>query len=98
MHSIASVDLRVSDIPSAEASLSDLIKFAHTFDAYTHWGGFERCAEIANAKDLSSLDHARTCLFFEARRWRHFGSNPDEQAQAYWRQVVAAIRTFASNK
>jgi hypothetical protein len=34
----------------------------------------------------------RTCLFFEQRRWRHFGDEPDEEAMEYIRSVVQKIR------
>ena len=93
MRTISSEDLRPTDVPADEAPLSALMDFAHTFDGYKECGSFERCAEIANAKDHTTLDNLRTCLFFEARRWRHFGEDPDEESEAYWRQVVALIRS-----
>ena len=98
MRSIPSDDLSSDDLPGDGASLSELIKFAHTFDGYKHWGSFEKCAEIANSRDHSSLDSLRTCLFFEARRWRHFGEEPDSEADAYWRLVVAQIRRAVQEK
>lgn len=92
MDQIASIDLRPADLPGEQASLQDLISFAHSFNGYAHWGSLERCAEIANAKDHSSLDSLRTCLFFEARRWRHYGRDPDPEAEQYWRLLVSKIR------
>jgi hypothetical protein len=89
---IPTAELRAADVPVRDASLDALIEFAHTFDGYKQWGSFERCAEIANARDHSSLDQLRTCLFFEARRWRHFGEEPDAAAESYWRDLVSAIR------
>lgn len=89
---IPTASLEMDEIPSAEANLDDLIKFAHTFDGYQRWGSFERCAEIGNAQDHTSIDKLRTCLFFEARRWRHFGDDPDDEALEYWRTLIAAIR------
>ena len=65
--------------------------FAHTFNGYDHWGSHEKCAEIANGKVHDSLDTLRTCLFFEARRWRHFGEDPDAESLIYWRHLVAEI-------
>jgi hypothetical protein len=78
--------------PSADAPIHQLIQFAHTFDGYKRWGSFEKCAEIANARDHSTIDKLRTCLFFEARRWRHAGESPDAEALEYWRSLVADIR------
>lgn len=92
MRTIHCKDLTLTDIPPVEADLDALIAFAHTFDGYRHWGSFEQCAEIANAQDHESLEKLRTCLFFEARRWRHFGEDPDTDAEQYWRKLVAAIR------
>lgn len=92
MRTIPSEDLMLTDIPAVDADLDALIAFAHTFDGNGHWGSFERCAEIANAQDHGSLEKLRTCLFFEVRRWRHFGDDPDPEAEQYWRKLVAAVR------
>jgi hypothetical protein len=82
----------MADIPSPNASLDELIVFAHTFDGYKAWGSFEKCAAIANARDHSTLDALRTCLFFEARRWRHMGDDPDPDAKAYWHDLLTKMR------
>lgn len=92
MREIASSDLRSTDVPGDDASLQERIAFAHTFDGYRRWGSLERCAEIANARDHGSLDSLRTCLFFEARRWRHYGTDPDAEAERYWQTLIAKIR------
>ncbi len=89
---IPTAQLKVSDVPAHDADIEDILRFAYTFDGYRHWGSFSRCAEIANARDHDSLDELRTCLFFEARRWRHFGDLPDEEETRYWRSLVAEIR------
>lgn len=83
---------QASDVPADDADLEDLFRFALSFDGYRRWGSFSRCAEIANARDHGSLDKLRTCLFFEARRWHHFGDSPDEEETRYWRSLVAEIR------
>ena len=89
---IPTVQLKVSDVPADAADLENLLRFALSFDGYRHWGSFSRCAEIANVRDHGSLDKLRTCLFFEARRWHHFGDTPDEEETRYWRWLVAEIR------
>ncbi len=68
------------------------MQFAYTFAGYEFFGSFERCADIANSRDHSSLDHIRGCLYFEARRWHHIGERPDDEALAYWRELVEMIR------
>lgn len=91
MRTIPNEALSAADVPGEGATLAELRAFAHTFDGYARWGSFQRCAEIANARDHGSLDTLRTCLFFEVRRWHHFGGDPDERAQAYWRELTAEI-------
>lgn len=98
MDEIANDQLQLADIPADDADLDALIRFAHSFNGYEAMGSFERCAEIANAQDHSSLDHLRACLFFEARRWRHFGALPGPEVQAYWRELVAKIRACVDQR
>ena len=93
MPMIPSNELKASSVPSQDSPLHELIDFAHTFDGYKIWGSFEKCAEIANGKDHSTLDALRTCLFFEARRWRHSGSDPDAEARTYWQHLLTEIRS-----
>lgn len=68
---------------------------------YDYWGSFDKCAEIGNKsleeykrsqKLPETLIDLRTSLFFEQRRWRHFGYEPDRSAMEYIQALVAAIR------
>ena len=102
---IANADLTPGDIPSPDADWHQVCRFALTFNGYDHWGSFGDCAEIgdrwaeayANRQALpDSLTDLRTCLFFEQRRWRHYGWDPDEQAMRYIRALVDAIRLQVS--
>jgi hypothetical protein len=86
----------LSQIPSADAAWHEIVRFAHTFDGYKYWGSHERCAEIANARRIDTLADLRTCLFFEQRRWNHFGESPDAEAMTYIRSLVAQIRAKVS--
>lgn len=89
---IPTEQLKVNDVPADDSGLENLFRFAYTFDGYQRWGSFSRCAEIANARDHGSLVILRTCLFFEVRRWHHFGELPDAEETRYWRSLVAQIR------
>ncbi|WP_027482058.1 hypothetical protein [Deinococcus pimensis] len=98
---IPNEQLRLTDVPAADASWYEIGTFALKFNGYEHRGSFNACADLANAAletfeefggvptDLTDL---RTCLFFEQRRWRHFGDEPDEEAMPYIRALVEAIR------
>lgn len=92
MDQIPNNELQLAQIPGDDASFAELCEFAHTFNGYQAFGSFEACAEIANRGDHSTLRHLRACLFFEARRWRHFGEDPDPETLAEWRQLISKIR------
>lgn len=79
-------------VPRSNADWSTIQEFALTFDGYQENGSFDACAEIANAHKHETLGDLRTCLFFEQRRWRHFGESPDGDALRYIRSLVKAIR------
>jgi len=84
--------LTLDRIPSEDASDDEILKFAFTFNGYEHYGSFGACAKIANARQQESLSDLRACLFFEHRRWRHFGRDPDDEAKQYFRSLVSQIR------
>lgn len=94
-------DLRVDRLPSSRDH-SAVLRFAHTFDGYSEMGGFEGSARPANAalewyascgQLPDSLTQLRNCLFFEHRRWRHYGEDPDPEAQSYIDALMEAIRS-----
>ncbi len=91
--------LRRSDLPGPDASEVELNEFALTFDGYEELG-HARCGRIANealakwertGRLPTTLDRLRGCLFFEQRRWRHFGVGFDEETTAYVRALIARI-------
>jgi len=84
---IRNSDLRVLDVPSYEG----WERFALSFDGYEAVGP-DRCAEIANRKSPRTLTEFRVCLFFEQRRWRHFGQEPDVEARRYIESLLEGIR------
>lgn len=92
MRRIATEKLEVARIPGDGAPLDELIRFAHSHIGYAEKGSFDACAAVANKPDHSTIEHLRSCLFFEARRWRHCGEDPDGEEMTYWRWLVAEIR------
>ena len=89
---ISNADLKLQDVPSPSAGWDDICPFALTFNGYKHWGSFEKCAEIANARRRNTLNELRTCLFFEQRRCNHLGEQPDEELMNYIRSLLEAMR------
>jgi hypothetical protein len=89
---IADEALNLDEVPRPDEPWPTIQRFAHTFHAYDRHGSFAACAAIAGARRRESLSDLRTCLFFEVRRWHHFGKDPDERAASYIRSLVADIR------
>jgi hypothetical protein len=99
---LANDELTLDLMPEADsASWHEISLFALTFDGYAYWDSFEECARVANAtgrryhdrRELSqSLTVLRTCLFFEQRRYHHFGQDPEGESMQYIRATVSAIR------
>lgn len=85
--------LTLDQVPFPEDDWETISEFALTFDGYSYWGSFEKCAAIGNARSQNSLIELRTCLFFEQRRHHHFGEAPDRETMAYIRELIAKIRT-----
>lgn len=89
---LSNEELTPVNIPSPQSRWRTIATFALSFDGYEYWGSFEKCAEIANGKRARSLTELRTCLFFEQRRWHHFGEAPDKESMKYIRGLVESIR------
>ncbi len=87
---IPNEQLQASMIPRPTAGWDAIQRFALTFDGYKRWG--DECGVIANARRQGTLTELRTCLFYEQRRWRHFGEKPDADAISYIRSLVEQIR------
>ena len=90
--------LTSADIPPPHAEWECISEFALTFGGYERHGSFEACANIANAKRNQTLTELRTCLFFEQRRWHHFGETPNSEAMLYIWDIVERIRAKVESR
>ena len=72
-----------------------------TYDGYRRHGGVDGLGAIANPAQAAwrsaralptTVDGLQAALFFEARRWHHYGFSPDEDAEAYIRALIAELR------
>ena len=86
--------LRLEDLPPPNADWPAIWRLADSFNGYKHWGSFQKCSEIANQQSDSTLTEVRTCLFFECRRWHHYGDQPDEEDSPHLRGLVEKIRAM----
>lgn len=101
---VARADVPTTRVPRRDADLGSVWRFALTYDGYRRQGGFEPLAELANASaeqyrrsgELpAQLPVARAALFFEQRRWRHFGADPGAEDLQYLQALVERIRDLS---
>jgi len=90
-------------VPPISASWQVIGTSALTFNGYKTLGGFKQCAELANRikREFSakvtplrslSLTELRSCLFFEKRRFNHYGEDPQGDDRAFINSLIEAIR------
>ena len=86
-------------------SFPELWQFALTYDGYGLHG--EDAGKIANdSLDLwktkgrlpDELDRARCALFFEQRRWHHFGEHPDDGTLRHLAALRGRIRELSRGR
>jgi len=101
MDRIPNSQLIDGDLPSRRAAWKNIIPFAQSFNGYAHCGSVKKCRDVArqgvalhktNQHLTQSLTDLRTCLFFEARRWKHLEKNPSKAGLVYVHALVEAIR------
>ena len=98
---ILDADLRPEAIPAPDAAWLEVASFALSFDGYAYrrdqlggWANqavkrFQRSGTLSRALALPDL---RALLFFEQRRFHHFGTSPDDGDRAYIDALLMAIR------
>jgi ADP-ribosyl-[dinitrogen reductase] hydrolase len=93
---ISDAELRAEQVPPPDAEWDEISRFALTTRGYERCGGPSECERIANSVrerlyDVPLAD-ARIALFFEQRRWRHFGDAPQGNDLAFVAALVEHIR------
>ena len=91
---IASTELRLSDVPEGSAHWPQIEQFALTFDwrrGYQHYELEDQ--DLSKLGSSSSLEELRSRLFFEQRRWNEFGRKPDALAMQQIRRMLEIIRS-----
>ena len=91
-------ELRETDLPNGYGEWSDYAKFAVTFaprdresctesasGAFSRW---RRTGEVPR-----TLEELRACLWYEQRRWRFLGREPDTEGMRYAGALIRAMRT-----
>jgi hypothetical protein len=94
--------LTESAVPPVTASWQTIVGFALTIDGYKAIGQKE-CGQLANrvksefsrnaaSVETLSLNELRSCLFFEQRRFNHFGREPQDADRIFINALLEAIR------
>lgn len=93
-------------VPDPAAPWPEIARFALGYAGYAESGGPVALGHRANTsrdrwlsertlpEDLATL---RACLFFEQRRFNHFGYPPEGEDDRYVRALVAAIRDLMAS-
>jgi hypothetical protein len=101
-HEVPNESLTASAVPAVTASWHTVVGFAQTIDGYKAIGQKE-CAQLANrvkgefSKDAASVEtlsltELRFCLFFEQRRFNHFGHEPQDADRTFINTLLEAIQ------
>jgi len=88
---LANTELTPADVPAVGEPWTQIEPFALTFDGFRYWGSVEKCAEVAGQTPRTLTD-LRTCLFFEARRWKNLGREPDSASMQRIRALISVIQ------
>jgi len=94
MQIIPNGELNAEMIPLPMSSYADISEFAITFYGYD----LPNCAELANSRTAVTLSELRAVLFFEQRRFRHFGYYPEGEDLEYIRTIIQEIRVKVENE
>ncbi|HXX89814.1 MAG TPA: hypothetical protein VEI83_06305 [Acidimicrobiales bacterium] len=96
---VASTVLDAGRVPERSDAWEHLNEFALTYDGYAYWENLPELAQRALSRwtrDGSlpeTLDELRGCLFYEQRRWHHFGDVPTGRSHDYVWALADAIRS-----
>src|SRR5258708_3175683 len=89
---ILSRALMLRDVPDASADWAVIGRFALTFDpAESEHRHLLNC-DLRELGPWSSLTDLRDRLYFEQRRWNHFGRSPDPATMQQLQRLVYEIR------
>ena len=88
---LANTEITPADVPAVGEAWTRIEPFALTFDGFRYWGSVEKCAEVAG-RTPTTLTDLRTCLFFEARRWKNLGSEPDAASMKRIRALISVVQ------
>jgi hypothetical protein len=94
--------LRVHAVPERTDTWDAVSSFSLSYDGYAYWDDVSELATRSlrswtRAHTLpGSIDELRACLFFEQRRWHHFGEEPNGRGAQYVWALLDSLRTLVA--
>lgn len=85
-------NLKMSDVPGEHASWKEITTFALTFDPKERDPYHLPDRNLQLLTNATGLIELRAYLFFEQRRWNHFGRMPDDQTMEGIKHLISLIR------
>jgi hypothetical protein len=98
---VPNAEIGTAEIPRRGDSWEAVSDFALSYDGYEYWDDLpelaSRCLQrwTRSRTMPATLDELRGCLFYEQRRWHHFGEDPTGRSAEYMRAIVDAISAVA---
>jgi hypothetical protein len=99
---IANAALTAAQVPTKGEPWERCHEFALSYDGYAYWDDVAELAQRSLARWVRdgslpvSLDELRACLFYEQRRWHHFGDVPSGRSLDYGWALTDAIRALVA--
>jgi len=94
--------LRVHAIPDHADSWDAVSSFSLSYDGYAYWDDVSELATRSirawtRSRTLpGSVDEFRGCLFYEQRRWHHFGEEPNGRGAQYVWALLDGLRALVA--
>lgn len=99
---LSNMALTTAVIPGRSDAWDVVSDFSLSYDGYAYW---DDLPELANrsvqrwTRDRAlpaSVDEIRGCLFYEQRRWHHFGEEPHGRAAEYVWSLLDGLRELVA--
>jgi hypothetical protein len=99
---VPNAQLRVHGIPDRGDPWDAVSSFSLSYDGYAYWDDVSELATRrirAWTRDHTlpnSIDEVRACLFYEQRRWHHFGEDPNGRGAQYVWALLDTLRSLVA--
>jgi hypothetical protein len=99
---LPNAQLRVHGIPGHGDSWDAVSSFSLSYDGYAYW---DDVCELATRSIRNwtrhhtlppTIDELRGCLFYEQRRWHHFGEDPNGRGEQYVWALLDSLRKLVA--